>query len=127
MRVLLAVAHDWADTRAVAGVLAWVEAERAASGTPDTEVTIVHGDDVGACQLVAAAAAGRGWRAEACSLNPEHGKSAAMIRNESMMQTGRPDLVIALTDDVRRDRAVFDFVARARARRLTVYVLGAVA
>lgn len=123
MRVVIGGSPGWTDERAVAGVFAWIECERASVGVRD--VVLVYGADGGACELVAAAATARGWEVEPWPSDPAHGKSASMIRNQRMLEAGRPDLVVVLTSDLSRDRSIFDLVARARARRLNAYVVGA--
>ena len=72
---------------------------------------IIHGDTGGADALAGRWARGRGIYERVFKADWEkYGKSAGVIRNDRMLQNGRPALVVAFPGD----RATADLVARTR-------------
>jgi hypothetical protein len=53
-----------------------------------------------------------------------HGKGAGPIRNQRMLDEGKPDVVFAFTDDLEASRGTADMVRRAKSAGLPVYVVG---
>lgn len=51
-----------------------------------------------------------------------HGRAAGPIRNQQMLDEGRPDAVIAFTRDLRISRGTRDMVTRARRAGLPVWL-----
>lgn len=51
-----------------------------------------------------------------------YGKAAGPIRNQQMLDEGKPDCVIAFHDDIENSRGTKDMVERARKAGLTVHV-----
>lgn len=51
-----------------------------------------------------------------------HGRAAGPIRNQQMLDEGRPDAVIAFTPDLRVSRGTRDMVTRARRAGLPVWL-----
>jgi YspA, cpYpsA-related SLOG family len=43
-----------------------------------------------------------------------HGKAAGPIRNQKMLTEGRPDLVVAFSDDIEHSRGTKDMLVRAK-------------
>ncbi len=112
----------------VCGSLRWTDAapvRRVLSGLRREGYTVLlHGAAPGVDSLAGRAAEEMGfvvqpWPAEW----GRHGRSAGPIRNGNMLRYGRPELVVALTDDLSRSRGTADMVRQARAAGVTVRVV----
>ena len=53
------------------------------------------------------------------------GRSAGMIRNQQMLTVGRPNLVFAFHNDIRKSRGTADMIGRAGKERLMVVLFTA--
>jgi hypothetical protein len=53
----------------------------------------------------------------------EHGKAAGPVRNQQMIDEGRPSVVIAFHDDIQNSKGTKDMVERAKKRNIPVYVV----
>lgn len=53
----------------------------------------------------------------------KYGKSAGPIRNQQMIDEGKPDLVLAFHNDLRNSKGTRDMVLRARRHKIKVEVL----
>jgi hypothetical protein len=53
----------------------------------------------------------------------EHGKAAGPIRNQQMLDEGKPDVVFAFHDNLAASKGTADMVRRARKAGLPVYVV----
>lgn len=91
-------------------------------------VTIIHGAAKGADSMAASAAHRHGVDCEDYPADWDtHGKAAGPIRNQRMLDDGKPDVVFAFTDDLATSKGTADMVRRARKAGLPVYVIGRVA
>ena len=54
----------------------------------------------------------------------KYGRAAGPIRNQQMLDEGKPDVVFAFTDDLATSKGTADMVRRARKAGLPVYVIG---
>lgn len=52
-----------------------------------------------------------------------HGRAAGPIRNQRMLDEGKPDVVWAFTDDLATSKGTADMVRRARKAGIPVYVV----
>lgn len=88
-------------------------------------LVVMHGAARGADSMAASAAARRGTACEAYPADWDtHGKAAGHIRNQQMLDEGKPDVVFAFSDDLAASRGTSDMVRRARKAGLPVYVVG---
>jgi len=53
----------------------------------------------------------------------QYGKAAGPIRNQQMLDEGRPDLVLAFHDDIEHSKGTGDIVRRARKAGIPVEVI----
>lgn len=53
-----------------------------------------------------------------------HGKAAGAIRNKEMLDEGRPDLVVAFSDDLENSKGTRDMVTKATHAHVQVIVVG---
>lgn len=120
MRVLICGSRTWTKpipTDVVVGGLASVYGA--------TNVTVIHGAAKGADSMAASAAHRHGVDCEDYPADWDtHGKAAGAIRNQRMLDEGRPDVVFAFTDDLAASKGTADMVRRARKAGLPVYVIG---
>jgi len=93
--------------------------------------TLIHGDAEGADRIAAVCALALGWAIDQpVHVNPPfggyaadwrtHGRPAGPIRNQRMLVEGKPDLVLAFHDDIRKSRGTRDMVLRALRAGVTV-------
>lgn len=54
----------------------------------------------------------------------KYGKVAGPIRNQQMLDEGKPDVVYAFTDDLSNSRGTADMCRRANKAGVPVYVIG---
>jgi hypothetical protein len=106
MRVLVAGSRGWTSAQAIWNVLD----ELAAQGP----ITVIEGGARGADRAAADWAVGRGMELLEFPADwTTHGKAAGPIRNQQMLEEGRPDLVVAFADDLGASRGTKDMVTRA--------------
>ena len=89
------------------------------------DVTVIHGAARGADSIAGEVA--RQLHCEVLAFPADwdtHGKAAGMIRNRRMLDEGKPELVVAFTDDLSESRGTKDMVTRAKAAGVPVYVIG---
>ncbi len=102
MRVLVCGGRDYSDWAAVHGVLDGLHRKH-------TITALIHGNAKGADALADDWAAGK---VETLTFTPaweEHGKAAGPLRNQKMLDEGKPDMVVAFP----RGRGTADMVSRA--------------
>lgn len=54
----------------------------------------------------------------------KHGKAAGPIRNQQMLTEGKPDIVVAFSDNLSNSKGTADMCRRAHKAGLPVYVIG---
>ncbi len=114
MRVLVCGSRNWAD-----GALIHRELS-ALSGV----AVVIHGAAPGADALAGEAASELGIPVLAFPAEWEkHGRAAGPIRNQRMLDEGRPDLVLAFSEDLNSSRGTADMIARARLARIPVRLI----
>ena len=83
------------------------------------QTTLLHGGCRGADRLAAEAAQFCGWRIREYAADWKHfGRAAGPMRNQKMLDEGKPDLVIAFFR--RLSGGTFDMVERARKAELPI-------
>lgn len=116
LRVLVCGDRDWNDWETITA-----ELQRLPRDT-----VIIHGGARGADKMAAYVAA-----TDLClSVIPfpadwkKHGKAAGPIRNQEMLDSGRPTRVLAFHPDLRNSKGTADMIRRARAAGIPVRVVG---
>lgn len=115
MRVLVCGSRNWTNALAI---------EHRLVGLPEGTV-IIHGATRGADSIAGSIAR------ECCGLWEEpysadwsrYGKAAGPIRNQQMLDQGRPDLVIAFHADLSKSKGTADMVRRAKKAGIPVEVI----
>lgn len=116
MRVLVCGSRDF-DDRAAIGNRLWVLMARIGP------FTVIEGDARGADRIAGEWADLMGvphlrfpadWK--------RYGRAAGPIRNQQMLDEGRPDLVLAFTHDITTSKGTKDMVTRAQQAGLPVYI-----
>jgi hypothetical protein len=122
LRLLVCGSRDWTDTD-----LLTVSVDQAVTehGRGRAGVVVIEGGARGADRLAGALARARGWQLEEHPADwQRHGRAAGIRRNARMLREGRPERVLAFTDDLAASRGTADMVRRARAAGLPVLVVG---
>lgn len=108
MRVLVCGGRDYSDVSRLYGVL---------DALPRDGLVIIHGGARGADSLAAEWAKDRQVSSHAFPANwTEHGRAAGPIRNQTMIDLGKPDCVIAFPGG----RGTFDMIDRAKKAGIAV-------
>lgn len=119
MRVLCCGDRNWTDAGLIEDAVALV-----ARQAPGTGLVIIHGGARGADDLAGTLAAAYGLE---CLIFPadwaKYGRAAGVIRNQQMLDEGKPDIVLAFHDDLTRSRGTADMVRRARKAGIDVRVV----
>jgi hypothetical protein len=109
MRILVCGDRNWTDYDMIAEALfqeAFVKFQ---------DVTVIEGEARGADSLAARAAVDLALKVERYPAQwKKYGKAAGAIRNQQMLDEGRPDLVLAFHDDIEHSKGTKDMVRRAR-------------
>jgi len=122
LRLLVCGSREWTDRDLLAVTVDQAVTEHG-RGRPG--VVLIHGGARGADRLAGQLARARGWELEVYPAEWDRdGRSAGVRRNHRMLQTGRPELVLAFTDDLAASRGTADMVCRARRAGLPVLVVG---
>lgn len=110
-RVLVCGGRDFADFDLVCRTLSeW--AARASGQSPEEDIVIVHGGALGADTLAERWASENWLPTEIYHADWErHGKAAGPIRNQRMIDEGKPNLVVAFPGG----RGTADMIRRAKA------------
>lgn len=114
MKVLVCGSRNWSNISRLRRVMAWL---------PDDAI-VIHGGCRGADQMAASTAKKFGMEVVEYKADwSRHGKAAGPIRNQLMLDDGKPDMVIAFADDVSTTRGTLDMVQRAKAAGVPVLVV----
>lgn len=114
-RILVCGGRDFADRRRLGRAL--IEFAPRNATCPNRETVIIHGGAPGADSLAGEWADLWSLRSEAFEADWQaHGSAAGPIRNQRMIDDGKPDLVIAFPGG----RGTADMVRRARAAGIEV-------
>ena len=109
MRVLICGDRNW---YAYSVIHQWVWQNLPANAPPST---VIHGDARGADRMAGRAAALFGHEVIAFPAQwDKHGKAAGYIRNQQMLDEGKPDLVVYFHDNLAESKGTGDMVSRAR-------------
>lgn len=107
MIILACGCRDWTDARAIGRELERIEVQE-----PVHEFRLIHGKSRGADVLAWAEARALGWIVEGYAADwLARGKAAGPIRNQRMLDEGKPDLVLAFWDG--KSTGTLDMIKRA--------------
>jgi hypothetical protein len=121
LRLLVCGSRTWTDAALLAEAVEQTVAEH---GQGRAGVVLIEGDARGADRLAGALAHAHGWELEVYPADwQRHGRAAGMRRNARMLRQGRPERVIACTDDLAGSRGTADMVRRAHSVGLPVLVV----
>jgi len=88
------------------------------------EVTIIHGNANGADRLSGMVALSLDMMVESYPANwSEYGRAAGPIRNQQMLDEGKPNLVIAFHSNLENSKGTADMVRRARKANIPIRVV----
>jgi hypothetical protein len=122
LRLLVCGSRHWSDARLLAQVIDQVVTEH---GRGRAGVVLIEGGARGADRLAGELARSRGWQLQDYPADwRRHGRAAGPRRNARMLRQGRPERVLAFTDDLPASPGTADLVRRARAAGLPVLVIG---
>ena len=127
MRVLICGSRDWKDQEIVDIVVSGLMVEY--SGFDKEGLVVINGKAPGAdsCARIAA----EQHRDNGERVRPQNfpadwttfGNAAGPIRNQQMLDEGKPDLVIAFNDDISNSKGTRDMVRRAKQAGLPTFVI----
>jgi hypothetical protein len=121
LRLLVCGSRYWSDARLLAQVIDQIVTEHG-RGRPG--VVLIEGGTRGADRLAGELARSRAWQLEEYPADwRRHGRAAGPRRNARMLRRGRPERVLAFTDDLPASPGTADLVRRARAADLPVLVV----
>ncbi len=87
-------------------------------------VNIIHGNADGADTLSALAAISLKYGVESYPANwSRYGRAAGPIRNQQMLDKGKPDLVIVFHSDIENSKGTADMVRRAKKANIPVRIV----
>jgi hypothetical protein len=117
MRLLVCGSRDWTDREFLNRHLDWVF-----DRTPVS--VVIEGEARGADLMAADWAVSHGIPVERYPADWEHyGKAAGPVRNQLMLDVGKPEYVVAFTPDLGSSKGTADMVRRARKAGLPVLIL----
>lgn len=91
----------------------------------DDSTVVIHGAARGADSIAGAIAEQLGLAVEAYPAEwQRYGRGAGPIRNQQMLDEGKPDVVFAFSDDIKNSRGTADMVRRSEAAGLPTFILG---
>ena len=108
LRILVCGDRNWTDYFLIATTL-----YKAIKHEP--RVTIIHGAARGADSMAGIFARTNGLNVRSYPAQwSKHGKAAGIIRNQQMLDEGKPDKVIAFHDDIKNSKGTKDMIERAK-------------
>lgn len=119
MKLLVCGSRNWTDYEFVYSSLAQLCLHN------EKETHLIHGDAIGVDRMAALVAKERGF-ASIRAFPAEwklHGRAAGPIRNREMLDE-KPDLVVAITDNLESSPGTRDTVEEARRRGISILVFG---
>lgn len=124
MRILCCGDRNWKAKRAVYFGIMYAINNNTKGAVVASDVTIIHGACRGADTLAGEVAIEEGMR---ILLYPaqwtKYGPAAGPIRNQQMLDEGKPDVVVAYHDDLLTSKGTKDMIERASKAKLPIYVV----
>ena len=122
VRILVCGSRTWTDAGLVHETLDSYSLQGA------EPVVIIEGGARGADTLAGEEALRRGWAVEVFPVTDAmwraQGRAAGPMRNEEMLRSGRPDLVLAFTDDLEGSKGTRSMVTLAVMARVPTVLVG---
>ncbi len=116
MKILVCGDRNWTDKEAMYDVLC--EYHRYG-----TEIVLIHGGCRGADRLAGECAEDAMWDILVYPADwQRYGRAAGPIRNQKMLDEGKPDIVIAFHSNLDKSKGTKDMVTRTRKARIPVEV-----
>lgn len=112
LRVLICGSRDWGDAKLIRYIM-----EQLPRNT-----IIIEGGARGADTLAASIADQLGFAVEEYPADWSMGKSAGYIRNRQMLEEGKPDLVIAFSEDIRSSKGTLNMVKQAKKAEVPIRI-----
>lgn len=114
MRVLICGDRNWRDESSICGLI-----DILADNYPD--LVIIHGGANGADSIAGDIAEFREVKVLEFKADwNKYGRAAGPIRNQQMLDEGKPNLIYAFHPDLKNSRGTLDMVKRARSANLPV-------
>jgi len=114
MRLLVTGDRNWKDDRIIQNVLEMLK-------IIDPSMVVIHGGANGADSIAGDIAESLGIKTlEFAADWNKYGRAAGPIRNQRMLDEGKPTAVMAFHKDLRASRGTLDMVKRARSANLPV-------
>lgn len=121
LRVIICGSRDWTNKARIGRYLDTLMDDE---GYTADSITVIHGGCKGADHHAGMEAKGRGISVVEYPANwLKHGLRAGPIRNQQMIDDGRPDRVVAFHADLNTSKGTKDMVARARFHDIPVTII----
>ena len=121
LRILICGSRDWSDKRRIGRYL---DDLLVAEGLEPANLVVIHGACKGADYHAGMEAKGRGISVVEYPANwVKHGLCAGPVRNQQMIDDGKPDRVIAFHADLNSSKGTKDMVARAKFHDIPVTII----
>lgn len=113
MRLLVCGDRNWKNYNAIYD---WISTLRPS--------VVIQGEARGADSLAKKAAEELGIRVLSFPAEwKKYGRAAGPLRNEKMLEEGKPDLVLAFHNDISKSKGTKDCIKRAREKGIPVYLI----
>jgi len=101
-----------------------IKIKNALSNYDSSDTTVIHGACGGADAISSTTARNLGMTVESYPADwTGYGRAAGPIRNQQMLDEGKPDLVIAFHSDIENSKGTADMVRRARKANIPIRVV----
>jgi hypothetical protein len=115
MRVLICGSRDWKYPEVIDAFV---------KSLPKTTI-IIEGECRGADIQARMSAIKYGLEVERYPANwKKYGKSAGVIRNKEMLEKGKPDLVVAFHENLKKSKGTKNMIAQAMTKGIPIKVIG---
>jgi hypothetical protein len=122
IHIVVTGSRFWSDEARLKGALQRIAITLMAR--PGVRVTLYHGGARGADQLAAGVALKFGWDV-VCMVAEwkKYGKRAGPMRNQALLETAKPQIVIAFHDDLESSKGTKDMLMRAKEARVPILLV----
>lgn len=121
MNILICGSRDWNDFDTIKKYL---EELKNTNKNENNAITIIHGGCKGADSIAGYLAFNCGFHVRIFKANwSKYGKAAGPIRNQQMLDEGKPNLVVAFHNALESSKGTMDMVSRARNAGITTIVI----
>lgn len=125
MRILVCGDRNWTDTRTIRDVLVACRHLFHEFDTDPSELVIIEGEAKGADMLARIEAEKLGIKVLPYAADwDKYGDAAGPIRNNQMLDEGRPNIVVAFHNDLAKSKGTANMISLAEKRKIPVRVYG---